>query len=83
MANDLGFALGDIVTRDGTDLHLVTRLDDDGHSGQFLCVQAPRTGWISEGESESNLARRYSYVCTPEPGDAPPVNQPVNLRCGG
>ena len=63
------FALGDLVTRDGSDLHLVTYLTEDGFSGDFLCVQAPNTGWIAVGETESNLARRYSFVRTPAPGE--------------
>ena len=63
------FALGDLVTRDGSDLHLVTCLTEDGFSGDFLCVQAPDTGWISVGETESNLAWRYTFVRTPAPGE--------------
>lgn len=63
------FALGDIVTRDGSDLHLVAALTDDGFSGEFLCVRAPDTGWIAVGETESNLARRYRFVRTPATGE--------------
>jgi hypothetical protein len=51
---------GDLVTRDGTDLHLVRDITDDGFSAEFVCVVAPETGWIREGESESNLCRRYT-----------------------
>lgn len=56
------FSVGDVVTRDGSDLHLVTYLTEDGFSGDFLCIRAPATGWIEVGETESNLARRYSFV---------------------
>jgi len=63
------FALGDLVTRDGSDLHLVVDLTEDGYSGDFICVQAPTLGWIEVGETESNLARRYSFVRTPAPGE--------------
>ena len=68
-SQDDDFALGDLVTRDGSDLHLVTYLCEDGYSGEFLCVQPPTTGWIEVGETESNLARRYGFVRTPAPGE--------------
>ena len=60
---------GDIVTRDGTDLQLVTSLDKAGHCGNFLCIQVPKDGWCELGETEFNLTRRYRFVRTPAMGE--------------
>lgn len=59
------YAVGDLVTRDGSDLHLVEWLSDDRFAGMFRCVQAPAGRWTDEGATESNLTRRYSFVRTP------------------
>lgn len=72
-----GFAEGDHVTRDGTDVHLVKDMTDDGYSATFVCVVAPASGWASVGEEEPNLCRRYERVkrneatgeWEPDPGD--------------
>jgi hypothetical protein len=57
---------GDLVTRDGTDLHEVVRLTDDGFSGEFRCLMQPTTGWIVQGGVEHNLSRRYDVVIRAE-----------------
>ena len=56
------FAEGDYVTRDGTDVHRCTNLCDVGDTADFVCIVAPRSGWTTVGEVESNLTRRYSRV---------------------
>ena len=56
------FAVGDYVTRDGSDVQLVDSLDEDGYCGHFMCVVAPESGWCSVGDLEENLCRRYTRV---------------------
>ena len=56
------FAVGDYVTRDGSDVQLVQSLDEDGFCGTFVCIVAPSSGWCAAGEDEYNLCRRYSRV---------------------
>jgi len=57
-----GFAEGDYVSRDGSDVHLVTEMTADGFAATFICVVAPASGWCTVGEREFNLCRRYSRV---------------------
>ena len=55
------FHVGDLVTRDGTDVHQVI----DAGNGQLItveCVKAPADGWCAVGEREDNLARRYEFA---------------------
>lgn len=56
------FAVGDYVTRDGSDVQFVRELNEDGSCGFFVCVVAPSSGWCAVGEEEFNLCRRYSRV---------------------
>lgn len=61
------FNVGDIVTRDGTDEHLVYDDGRDGGNIGVICIKAPRSydggePWTSVGEAERNLARRYTLV---------------------
>lgn len=57
-----GFAEGDQVTRDGTDIHVVRNMTSDGMCADFECVRAPADGWAAVGEVEYNLCRRYTRV---------------------
>jgi hypothetical protein len=57
-----GFAEGDHVTRDGTDVHVVRNMTDCGTCADFECIRAPAEGWIAVGEVEHNLCRRYSRI---------------------
>lgn len=52
------FKIGDLVTRDGTDVH---RVVDVGVFNDItvVCVSAPDSGWCKVGDEESNLAGRY------------------------
>lgn len=61
MTNDK-LAVGDYVSRDGTDVHLVQSLDSDAYHGSFVCVVRPSSGWCAVGEVEPNVCRRYSRV---------------------
>lgn len=57
-----GFAEGDFVTRDGTDLHRVRNMTADGMCAEFECIKPPADGWAAVGEVEYNLCRRYTRV---------------------
>lgn len=64
-AVDRRFAVGDFVTRDGSDVHVVESIDDDDSAYDTFtvrCVKAPASGWIDVGETEFNLMRRYRKV---------------------
>jgi len=56
---DVRFCVGDIVTRDGTDLHRVIEASEIGDTIVVECTRAPYDGWCEVGELETNLARRY------------------------
>lgn len=56
------FGIGDIVSRDGTDEHVVTGVNEAGDLIDVKCVKRPTDGWIEVGETESNLTRRYTLV---------------------
>lgn len=62
---------GDYVTRDGTDVHQLTRMGHCGDHGDYTCIVAPATGWCAVGDVEHNMARRYSKVKY-TPGTATP-----------
>ncbi len=53
---------GDIVTRDGTDEHLVYDINDAGDLIDVVCIKEPNSKWIKYGETESNLTRRYNLI---------------------
>ncbi len=71
-SQDGTYGVGDLVTRDGTDVHKVISLEPDGFAGEFVCVVEPalrgneETPWITLGDTQYNLCRRYSLV--EEPG---------------
>lgn len=72
-----GFQVGDLVTRDGTDVHRV--IEDVGYGAiKVVCVKAPRSRWCQVGDEELNLAGRYQFAGAvieanpaPAPGNAP------------
>lgn len=65
------FRVGDIVTRDGTDLQKILEINDAGDLILVVCVRAPSAWlnddgtrdepWCQVGEEEWNLSRRYSF----------------------
>lgn len=65
------FIPGDVVSRDGTDEHLVVSTNEDGAPGfppdliLVRCIKAPSSGWAKIGEEENNLSRRYHLVRRP------------------
>lgn len=60
------FVPGDIVTRDGTDEHVVLGPAPSdpwfGVAVHVRCIKAPENGWIAIGEEEDNLPSRYRLV---------------------
>lgn len=67
-AEGLPHKLGDLVTRDGTDIHRVIEEDDGYGCIRVECVVAPKGGWIKVGETETNLAGRYQPAQLQESG---------------
>lgn len=59
---DPQFKVGDLVTRDGSDVHRVTEIDADYFCLTVECIKAPATGWCHVGDVERNLSRRYDYA---------------------
>jgi hypothetical protein len=62
MNDEAALKIGDLVTRDGSDVHRVEWIGDDGLYANMLCVKAPDSGWIEEGEHEYNKCSRYSRI---------------------
>ena len=56
------YKVGDLVTRDGTDIHRVTAVNDGGQMIVVECVKPAASGSCEIGETESNLALRYEYA---------------------
>jgi hypothetical protein len=56
------FKVGDLVTRDGTDIQRVTKKDDGYGCIEVKCIKAPDSGWCKAGDLESNLSGRYQRV---------------------
>jgi hypothetical protein len=68
---DLEYEAGDIVTRDGSDRHVIMSIDYDWLNMDVKCIKEPKVlppieegdvPWIRLGEVESNLIRRYQLV---------------------
>ena len=56
------FEIDDIVTRDGTDAHIVKDVYYYGYMVEVECIKEPEDKWIQLGEVECNFARRYKYA---------------------
>lgn len=56
------FQVGDLVSRDGTDVQRVTKADDGYGCIIVVCVKAPVGGWCKVGDEEHNISRRYSFA---------------------
>ncbi|MEL6061894.1 MULTISPECIES: hypothetical protein [unclassified Methylobacterium] len=60
------FKVGDLVTRDGTDIHRVVEHNgSDGYAPDaftVVCVKAPAGGWCKVGDEEFNICRRYEWI---------------------
>lgn len=70
------FEVGDLVTRDGTDIHrVVDHNGSDGHAPDgmtVVCVKAPSGGWTKVGEEEFNVCRRYEWLDEAIEGETKP-----------
>jgi hypothetical protein len=55
---------GDIVTRDGTDEHVIVEMVGNDPTDCVLvrCVKEPSEPWTKVGDKENNLLRRYSWL---------------------
>jgi hypothetical protein len=68
LSNPGWFMVGDLVSRDGTDLQEVIETNEEDAPDYppdlitVRCIRAPMDGWCTVGEEESNLARRYNLV---------------------
>ncbi len=58
---DVAFNIGDIVSRDGTDRHVVLAVGEYNDI-TVRCVQPSAQGWCDAGDIENNLAGRYRRV---------------------
>jgi hypothetical protein len=58
--------VGDIVTRDGTDEHVIVEMHGNDPTDCMVvrCTKEPSDPWTKLGEEESNLLRRYAWVRT-------------------
>lgn len=67
------FEVGDLVTRDGTDIHRVVEHNGSpGHAPDgftVVCVSPPADGWCEVGDEEFNICRRYEWVTDPLAGN--------------
>jgi hypothetical protein len=54
------FEIGDVVSRDSSDLHLVTNSSGDMIS--VVCIREPTHKWATIGETEDNTSWRYHLV---------------------
>lgn len=52
--------VGDIVSRDGSDEHRIESIDDN--QIDVVCIKSPSEPWISVGDRETNMKRRYHFV---------------------
>jgi hypothetical protein len=62
MSENPPFLKGELVTRDGTDVHEVVDVDDGLGGIVVRCVTAPKSRWTEVGDIENNLASRYLRV---------------------
>jgi hypothetical protein len=70
----MGFKVGDLVSRDGTDRHRVINTNEASAGWppdliEVVCEKAPETGWCRVGDVETNLARRYEMAPPAEQGE--------------
>ena len=75
--------IGDLVTRDGSDVHVVRYVSEDEFSGEFECLVAPASQWCAVNDVENNLCRRYSALnSTENEGDRIGLTGcPVSVAC--
>jgi hypothetical protein len=54
--------VGDLVSRDGTDVHRVLYVNEPGDMIEVECIEPPASGWCKVGEHEYNVPWRYCLV---------------------
>lgn len=64
---DSPWAVGDIISRDGTDEQRIVSIDFEYGVVYVTCVKEPAVGdsggpWCEVGDEDSNLIRRYTFV---------------------
>lgn len=72
MSMAIPFKVGDIVSRDGTDLQRILEINDAGDLMLVECIREPLgslnddgsrgESWLKVGEQEWNLPRRYQFA---------------------
>lgn len=73
------YEVGDLVTRDGTDVHRV--VDHNGSEGHapdgmtVVCIKAPSEPWTEVCEEEFNVCRRYDPVGEEDEGPFVPLHE--------
>ncbi len=53
---------GDVVSRDGTDEHLVLNDCEKGDNVSVVCIKEPFSKWVEIGELEDNCEWRYKLL---------------------
>ncbi len=56
------FKIGDIVTRNGTDEHLIMDINEPGDLIHVQCLSADPGGIYQVGDEEWNIPTRYDFV---------------------
>ncbi len=56
------FKVGDLVTRDGSDVQRVTYVSEDFMLIDTICVEPGDQGWCKVGDTENNISWRYEKV---------------------
>lgn len=54
------FEPGDLVTRSGSDVHIIRNIDFDHLTMDVICIRG--SWWVKYGQAETNLIRRYTLV---------------------
>ena len=87
--SEFPFKVGDIVTRDGTDLQRILEINEAGDLITVECIKEP-LGWLNDdgtrgepwcrlGDREDNLARRYSHAGNVIEGEIAVSSRPLTF----
>lgn len=57
--------VGDIVTRDGSDLQQILEMNEPKDLMNFCCIKEPSSGWAKIGDCEWNVPWRYDFEARP------------------
>lgn len=56
------YRYGDVLSRDGTDEHLVLENCEKGDNVKVVCIKEPSSKWAKIGEVEDNCEWRYDFL---------------------